>query len=138
MPPLAVNLIKIAVVIGLWSFILIVARAVRDHLRATSDATATAPAPAVLVFVQPAKAAGRVLAVDGPVVVGRGAGVDAAIDDPFASDRHVMFDRIGGRLIVEDLGSTNGTLVNGRKVNGRRTLDRGDAVHIGQTIMEVR
>ena len=50
----------------------------------------------------------------------------------------MRFDRVEGRLVIEGLGSTNGTLVNGIVVVGRRTLDRGDLVRVGQTIMEVR
>ena len=136
MPAVAVNVLKVIFVVALYGFLWIVARSIRSHLAAPSEPSADAPP--VLVFVEPAAVAGRVIAVDRPTVMGRGETADMMISDPFASDRHVRFDRIEGRLLIEDLGSTNGTLVNGTRVTGHRTLDRGDAVRIGQTIMEVR
>jgi pSer/pThr/pTyr-binding forkhead associated (FHA) protein len=136
MPAVAVNIVKILVVLALYGFLWVVTRSIRSHLAA--PAAASGIAPAVLVFTEPSALAGRVVAGDRPTGIGRGESVDLSITDPFASDRHVRLDRIEGTLVIEDLGSTNGTLVNGAPVTARRTLSRGDAVRIGQTIMEVR
>jgi pSer/pThr/pTyr-binding forkhead associated (FHA) protein len=60
------------------------------------------------------------------------------IDDPFASDRHLRLSVDAGRLLVEDLGSTNGTLVNDRRIDTPTTLTRGDSIRVGTTTLEVR
>ena len=54
------------------------------------------------------------------------------IDDPFASAEHAVLTYRGRRWYVEDLGSTNGTSVNGRTVTGRPALGFGDELGIGQ------
>jgi pSer/pThr/pTyr-binding forkhead associated (FHA) protein len=69
--------------------------------------------------------------------VGRG-GVDVVIDDPFASDRHLRLSFDSGSLLVEDLGSTNGTLVNDRPIDTPTALTRGDNIRVGTTTLEVR
>ncbi len=137
MSPLLVNVFKVLFVAALYAFLWIVARAVRSHLSTgvISPDRGTLPA---LFLVEPAVVAGRVIVVEQPTLVGRAADADVKLDDPFISDRHVRFDRLASRLVIEDLGSTNGTVVNGLPVVGRRALDRGDVIRIGQTIMEVR
>jgi hypothetical protein len=68
---------------------------------------------------------------DDVTTVGRGAGVDVALDDPTVSRLHAELVRRGPHVYVADLGlSTNGTRVNGRPV-GRRTLRDGDVVSFG-------
>lgn len=54
--------------------------------------------------------------------------------DEYASGRHARFTRHGGLLYVEDLGSTNGTFVNGNKAVGATPLRDGDEVKVGSTI----
>ncbi len=136
MSPLWVNILKVAFVAALYAFLWTVVRAVRSHL--ASPVTVERLSTHVLFVTAPPEAMGRVIAVEEPTLVGRGSEADITLDDPFISDRHVRFDRVENRLVMEDLGSTNGTKVNGLPVTGRRVLDRGDIVHIGQTIMEVR
>lgn len=138
MPPLAVNVLKVLFVVVLYGFLWVVARAVRSHLSVTPVTSTRTGAIGAVVVIEPKPLAGRLLTVDHPTVIGRAAEADLVLDDPFASDRHARFDRLEGRLVIEDLGSTNGTVVNGVPVVGRRALDRGDAIRIGQTIMEVR
>jgi hypothetical protein len=65
-------------------------------------------------------------------VVGRLAECDICIDDVNASRQHAAFVRDAGRWFVEDLGSTNGTKLNGRKV-ARELLSDGDIVTVGVT-----
>jgi len=137
MSPLLVNLLKVLFVALLYAFLWVVARAVRSHLGAGVVTSERQSLPA-LFLTEPAAMAGRGIVVEQPTMVGRGAEADVTLDDPFISDRHVRFDRLENRLVIEDLGSTNGTAVNGIPVVGRRALDRGDVIRIGQTIMEVR
>jgi pSer/pThr/pTyr-binding forkhead associated (FHA) protein len=71
-------------------------------------------------------------------VIGRSDDADVQIDDPYASDYHLRLALQEGRVTVHDLGSTNGTYVNGRRVTVPVPLSKGDAVQVGKTIMEVR
>lgn len=136
MSPLWVNLLKVAFVAVLYTFLWTVVRAVRSHL--ASPAAAERPAAHVLFVTEPPQQSGRVISVESPTLIGRSREADITLDDPFISDRHVRFDRMENRIVIEDLGSTNGTQVNGLPVTGRRVLDRGDIVRIGQTCLEVR
>ncbi|MGH8873827.1 MAG: FHA domain-containing protein, partial [Acidimicrobiia bacterium] len=71
-------------------------------------------------------------------VLGRSEQADVVIDDPYASEFHLRLTARDGRLMLHDLGSTNGTYVNGRRVTTPVDLNRGDAVQVGKTVMEVR
>lgn len=68
------------------------------------------------------------------VVAGRDEGVDIPIPAPAVSRRHVRFMLEGRGYVIEDLGSSNGTFVNGDRLIGRRTLTHGDQIRLGQTI----
>lgn len=65
-------------------------------------------------------------------VLGRG-DVDIRLDDRFASSRHARIVREGGAMILEDLGSTNGTWLNDEPVEGPTPLHAGDRVRIGDS-----
>ena len=60
------------------------------------------------------------------------------VDDAYASEFHVRIGVQDDSVVLNDLGSTNGTYVNGRRVTVPTTLQKGDAVQIGKTIIEVR
>jgi Protein of unknown function (DUF3662)/FHA domain len=89
----------------------------------------------------------HLLVVDGPGtkhvleqgsnVIGRGTEADIRIPDTGVSRRHADVQLAGGTVVVEDLGSTNGTLVNGRKV-ARQQLDDGDVLRIGHSVLVYR
>lgn len=133
-----VNIAKVAFVAGLYLFLYFVARAIRGHV--ASERTRrpdTSEHVPTLVVTKPEDRR-RTIEVRRPIVVGRGARVDVTLEDAFASDSHARFDTTDGRLFVHDLGSTNGTMVNGERVTERTALTKGDAVQIGGTIMEVR
>jgi pSer/pThr/pTyr-binding forkhead associated (FHA) protein len=71
---------------------------------------------------------------DGATSIGRSSASDIVLkSDDFASGRHAQLTRHGGLLYVEDLGSTNGTFVNGRKTVGATPLRHGDTVRVGST-----
>ena len=73
----------------------------------------------------------------GPVVVGRSPSSDIVVDEPYVSATHARFTLQGPALVLEDLNSTNGTLVNGHPINQPVTLRDGDEVQIGDAIMRV-
>lgn len=58
---------------------------------------------------------------------------DLLIDDEYVSDRHAVVMHDGIDFYIEDLGSTNGTFLNGVKVYGRRILLKGDTIKVGRT-----
>jgi pSer/pThr/pTyr-binding forkhead associated (FHA) protein len=69
-----------------------------------------------------------------PVTVGRAGDNTIALDgDEFASGHHARIESQRDGVWILDLGSTNGTFVNGEPVNGRRQLQEGDIVKIGDT-----
>jgi hypothetical protein len=71
---------------------------------------------------------------DGATSIGRSSASDIVLkSDDYASGRHARLTRHGGMLYVEDMGSTNGTFVNGRKTVGATPLRHGDTVRIGST-----
>jgi pSer/pThr/pTyr-binding forkhead associated (FHA) protein len=71
---------------------------------------------------------------DGETSVGRSTSSTIVLrSDDYASGRHAQLTRHGGLLYVEDLGSTNGTFVNGRKTVGATPIRHGDTVRVGST-----
>lgn len=69
-----------------------------------------------------------------PIIIGRAEPADIAIEDSGISKQHLMVSRQGGRLWVQDMGSSNGTLVNGKRVQ-RAPVQPGDTVAAGATLM---
>jgi serine phosphatase RsbU (regulator of sigma subunit) len=66
-------------------------------------------------------------------VVGRSLDADLNLSDPFLSRRHSRLFCDGGRLFVEDLGSRNGTLLNGRRLEGPAEVRTGDSIQISES-----
>src|SRR6202789_3123398 len=64
--------------------------------------------------------------------LGRG-DVEIKLGDPFASSRHAKISRQGRTLVIEDLGSTNGTYLNGEPLTGPQPLHDGDQIRIGDS-----
>lgn len=91
-----------------------------------------------LHVVEPAAIAGTAYALGDELTVGRAAGCQITLDDTYASQLHARVFNRGGELYVEDLGSTNGTYLNRRKVAGPMLIKRGDKVQIGSTVLELR
>ena len=81
---------------------------------------------------------GQELDVEGEVVVGRDpAAASLVIEDPEASRRHASLTPGGSGVKVEDLGSTNGTYVNGERLESPRDASEGDEIRIGNTVLAV-
>ncbi len=82
--------------------------------------------------------AGRQTPLDGSIEIGREASIGLALDDDQASRRHARVTPQGDHATVEDLGSTNGTYLNGQPIEGERTLRSGDRLRVGLTVFELR
>jgi hypothetical protein len=91
------------------------------------------------LVIQEGAGAGSELPVDGEVILGREqATADLVLEDPGVSRRHARVLPHNGGVIVEDLGSSNGTYVNGHRISGPLELDTGDQLQLGDTLVGLR
>ena len=110
---------------------------------ASPAAPAPTPPPSRLRIVDPPERAGRQFSLRpgsgrDEVVIGRSSGCDIPLgEDSFVSSRHARVFGHDGMLWIEDLGSTNGTLVNGGRVASPVQLHAGHRVQVGHTTFEV-
>lgn len=137
MPALFLNLLKLIFIALVYLFLWQVVRAIGTHLALGTPRRSPRQATEVVV-VRSEQLAGKRFDISGPFVVGRSPDADLVIDDPYASDLHLRFGVHEGQMVLHDLGSTNGTYVNGRRVVAPMDLSKGDTVQIGRTILEVR
>jgi hypothetical protein len=90
-------------------------------------------APHLVVERAPGHDAGMIYDLDGALVLGRGDRAEIRLQDPFASARHARVYEQAGAVVIEDLGSTNGTYLNEELLEGPRPLHAGDRVRIGES-----
>jgi FHA domain len=151
--PLAVAL-KFGFLVVLYLFLLWVVRsAMRDLARYGGSAAAAEPveaprpgrrergtpdlrsgvSPRLEVVAAMGHEPGTTFDVGEGATFGRSNGADIRVDDPFASSAHArIFDR-GGFMYIEDMGSTNGTYLNGRQLKTAERLAMGDTIRIGDS-----
>ncbi len=89
--------------------------------------------PRLVVERAPGHAAGMEYEVGEGAVMGRGDQAEIRLEDPFASSRHARLVRQGGAVVLEDMGSTNGTYLNEELLSGPQPLHPGDRVRIGDS-----
>ncbi len=149
--PLAVAL-KFGFLAVLYLFLLWVARsAMRDMTRheETAPADPVEPArprrqqagpdlrtgvePRLEVVAAMGHEPGTVFDLSHGATMGRSDSADILIDDPFASSAHARIFSRGDFMWIEDMGSTNGTYLNGRNLNGPERLKMSDMVRIGDS-----
>jgi hypothetical protein len=148
MPEGVLTVLKFCLLALVYLFLARVVWVVSTELRGTPAVAAAGPEPARggrgsrknswrVNIVEPAEERGTAFGVDGELTIGRAGGCGITLSgDTFVSQVHArIFDR-DGDLFVEDLGSTNGTFLNGERVQAPTRLRRGDRVRVGQTEME--
>jgi ABC-type multidrug transport system ATPase subunit/pSer/pThr/pTyr-binding forkhead associated (FHA) protein len=70
------------------------------------------------------------------VLIGRGLDCDMALDDSMASRRHALVSKgRDGKILIKDLGSANGTYVNGRRIDGQTPLSPNATIYIGRHVL---
>ena len=90
---------------------------------------------AVLIFTQ-GPLTGQRLEPEGELVIGR-EGASFVIEDSELSRRHAAVRPVEGGIEIEDLGSLNGTFVNGRRITAPTRVTVGDSIKLGQSVLEL-
>ncbi len=88
--------------------------------------------PRLLVERAPGHESGIAYDLTDGATLGRG-DVEIRLEDPFASSRHARISREGPVMVIEDLGSTNGTYLNEEPLSGLQALHDGDRIRIGDS-----
>ena len=141
--------LKIAFLVLLYVFIWRIVRSAARDLRLPQESMILSPQQASQLLAQPiARELGRLVVVDSSALdegdvygidstsltVGRSDDNDLPLDgDEYASAHHARFEPRRDGVYVEDIGSTNGTFVNGIRLTTNRRLVPGDVVRIGET-----
>jgi pSer/pThr/pTyr-binding forkhead associated (FHA) protein len=155
MPEPLLKLLELCLLALLWLFFLRVLRAVWSEVRGPAVATParggsgdarprrTPKGPKGpkrgtprLVVVEPKDRKGHAYALEEEQTVGRAAGCQITLDDTYVSQLHARVFTKDGEWFVEDLGSTNGTYLNTKRVSSPLAVKRGDQIKIGAVIME--
>jgi hypothetical protein len=74
----------------------------------------------------------------GTIQIGRAPSCQIRLDDSYISQLHAKISERNGSWVVEDLGSTNGTYLNQRKLSVPTELSPGDRIRVGKTVLEVK
>jgi pSer/pThr/pTyr-binding forkhead associated (FHA) protein len=89
--------------------------------------------PRLVVERAPGHVPGMEYEVGEGAIMGRGDQAEIRLEDPFASSRHARLIRQGAAIVIEDMGSTNGTYLNEELLSGPQPLHPGDRVRIGDS-----
>lgn len=154
---LTLTVLRFLLLAVLWLFVLSVVSVVRSDLFGTRAARAEAAGLAAAGKRADRRAARRprgaprtVVVIDGPdtgmsasldaepVVFGRGADATLALSDDYVSTMHARLFPLDGHWYVEDLGSTNGTYLDGARVRVPTPVPVGTPLRVGKTVVEVR
>jgi hypothetical protein len=151
-PETALTILKFCFLALIYLFLWRVVRVVLLELRAPALAEAAAGAGAArapatpraerkgarLRILEPPEQQGEIYPLGDEITVGRGGGCGIVLTaDQFVSTVHARVFRRGDDVFVEDLGSRNGTFVNGERVTTATQVRRGDRVQFGQTVAEM-
>ena len=157
MSEIALLIIKVVFLALLWLFILSVVSVIRSDLFGRTVRASEQPQPQELeappapprkskrqrgqprVFtISQGRQAG--LSADlagGVIMIGRGADCQLILDDDYVSTRHARVVGTPNGIYIEDLGSTNGSYVNGQRITAPTTITLSDTVRIGKTMLRL-
>lgn len=152
MPPFVLTVLKIVLLLLLYFFVWRAVRAVVLDLyggRRREPRAARAPeprarrgrgrgVPAKLVLLNERGGRASTYRLSGTIQIGRASSCDIRPDDNYVSQLHAKVSDRNGSWVIEDLGSTNGTYLNQRKVTAPTTISPGDRIRVGKTVVEVR
>ena len=152
MPDIVLDILKYVFLAVLYIFVARAVRAVMIELRPAPATTgprgqaATAKssprrvkkAPKRAVIVEGASSSGKNFDLGQELTIGRADKCHVVLDDTYVSQVHARVFSRGESFFIEDLGSTNGTYLNRKRVGGATELQRGDRVKIGKTVLEMR
>jgi hypothetical protein len=140
--------LKVGFLVLLYLFIWRIVRTVARDVRLPQESFVLAPQQAAAAGLGPRARIGSLVVLSSPalkvdsertldsapVTLGRSSDNDMELgDDEFASAHHARVEPRRDGVWVEDVGSTNGTFVNGSKLNGPRKLTPGDVIRVGET-----
>ncbi len=142
---LAILALRIALVTVLYGFLLVVLRSAARWLQVAQPVPLRSRGSSsrldlrliVLEAGGSGLTAGQAIDVLDGVTLGRAERAEMVLADPAVSAEHARVSRVGREWVIRDLGSTNGTLVNGARVNGQRKLTHGDVLALGSVQFEV-
>jgi pSer/pThr/pTyr-binding forkhead associated (FHA) protein len=153
MSEIALTVIKVLFLALLWLFILSAVSVIRSDLFGRTVPSSGQPDAQELESPPPPpkrtkrpRGEPRVLVVtqgsqsglsDGVIMIGRGADCQIILDDDYVSTRHARVVSGENGIYVEDLGSTNGSYVNGQRITAPTTITMSDTVRIGRTILKL-
>jgi pSer/pThr/pTyr-binding forkhead associated (FHA) protein len=157
MSEIALTIIKVAFLALLWLFILSAVSVIRSDLFGKSVRASDQPQPQELETPPPPSRRGRrqrgeprVLMISqgsqaglsaelagGMITIGRSADCQLILDDDYVSTRHARVVATPNGIYVEDLGSTNGTYVNGQRITAPTTITLADSVRIGKSMLRL-
>jgi pSer/pThr/pTyr-binding forkhead associated (FHA) protein len=153
---LALQVMRFGFLALLWLFVFAAVRVIRGDLRTSGQArVATPPArrrgsrsaapsggsngrPTQLVVTEGGLQGTRIGLTGAPVLIGRANDSTLVLTDDYASTRHARISLQDGMWLVEDLGSTNGTYLGHRKLDGPVPMEVGVPLRIGKTVLELR
>lgn len=128
---LIVTALKIALLVGLYIFLMITLRTIYLDMRTKSEQRSPR-----LVALKGSLARGSIYPLTGELTIGREVEAGISISDPYISTLHAKIVPFEGGFGVEDLGSRNGTLLNNGSVEERKKLKPGDRIKLGDTIFQ--
>jgi pSer/pThr/pTyr-binding forkhead associated (FHA) protein len=148
-PPFVLTVLKVALLALLYFFIYRAVRAIsvdiygrrerRGRARAkTRPIRRVKAAPTKIVVLDETGGKLGTHRLADTLHIGRDSSCDISLSDTYASQQHARISNRNGSWVIEDLGSTNGTYLNQRKVTVPTELAPGDSIRIGKTILEVR
>jgi hypothetical protein len=150
-PPFVLTVLKFLFLALLYFFVYRAIRSVVVDLRANVAAPArTSPArgrgsrgskakpPRSIAVVGEGGRKGETVPLNGPIQIGRAEACQIQVDDTYVSSFHARVYSRDGAWYVEDLGSTNGTYLNQRRVTSPAELRAGDRLRVGKTTLELR